>query len=467
MVSIQKVIYGGLLNLPSNIWRTVANPDLAATEQYNLNKYLYGNGPYIQFSGFGIDPSIPDNCTLEQVQLYMRHGERFPGLSGGLGYEAVVNKLQAYNQSIEGPLSFLNDYEWFVPDQALYEYETTPANSKGPYNGQDTGIRAGSSFRSKYNELYDDSKPLPVFSAASQRVWQTSKFFAQGFLGENYTDDNVDINVISENSTQGFNTLTPRWGCLNFDPKDNVTYYSAYPNDFQKRIVERLTESNPGLNLTVSDIPTLFDICGYETSAMGFSQFCSLFTQDEFVEYSYVKDLMFYYYEGPGNVHSKDVGWVQLNASLALLKDDTNENKIWLSFSHDTDLELYHSAIGLFDTIKPMPNTHMVFQDAYHHIDSIPMAARLVTEKFKYEADGESYIRYIVNDAVTPIPGCSDGPGFSCKLSDFEDYVADRFDGFDLEDRCAPNATLPQDLTFYWDYEGNKDYKFVPPRIVA
>lgn len=467
MVSLSKILYGGLLNLPINIFRTVANPDLAATEQYNIARYLYGMGPYIQYSGHGIDPAIPDNCELEQVQLLMRHGERYPGLSAGLGLEELVKRLQNYNQSLVGPLEFLNDYVYFVPDQDLYEYELTPANSNSPYNGFDTGYRAGSAFRAKYGALYNESQVLPVFSAASQRVWQTSQYFTQGFLGVNYTQDRYLINVISENTTQGFNTLTPRWGCLNYDPKENASYYNAFPTDYYDDIVTRLKTGNEGLNLSKADVPNLFTLCGYELSARGYSDFCELFTQDELVRNSYQNDLLFYYYEGPGNPHSKAVGYVQLNASLALLKDDSAENKVWLSFTHDTDLELFHAGLGLFDTENPLPNTHPVFHDTYRHIDSIPMGGRIITEKFKYSGDNQSYVRFIVNDAVTPLDSCNDGPGFSCKLSDFEDYVNDRFSGFDLDDACAPNATLPKDLTFYWDYQNNSNYQFIPPRIVS
>ncbi|EGV62411.1 acid phosphatase [Yamadazyma tenuis] len=466
MVSLSKALFSSLLSLPLDVYRQVANPDLAATSQYNIVKYLSGAGPFLEFSGYGISTDLPDNCTLEQVQLLMRHGERFPGLSAGLGYEAIIDRLQSYNQTIVGPLAFLNDYEWFVPDQGLYEYETTPANSDSPYSGFETAWKAGATFRSKYNSLYNDSQILPVFAGASARVVQTADFFTRGFLGANFTKDYYVYNVISENATQGFNTLTPRWGCTNYNSSANSAFVKEFPTDYLDTIVDRLVDENDGLNLTTADIQSLIQICGYELNAKGASPFCELFTQDEYVTNSYQNDLSFYYSAGPGHNLTKYVGWVQLNASLALLKDDDNEQKIWLSFIHDTDIELFHSALGLFDTIEPLPNDQVRFTDTYHHIDPIPMGARVITEKFSYSNDGESYVRFIINNSVKPIKGCSSGPGFSCKLSDFEEYVEERFGDFDMEDVCAPNPDYPQDLTFYWDWQGNEAYNITAPRIV-
>lgn len=466
MVNIFKSLWSSLLLLPNDVYRQVASPDLAATSQYNLVKYLYGTGPYVELEGYGISTETPDNCTIEQVQLLMRHGERFPGLSVGLSFEELVDRLQSYNQTIVGPLSFLNDYEYFVKDQDLYEYETTPLNSDSPYTGYETALKAGSFFRSKYGELYNSSEPLPVFAGASARVLQTAQFFTQGFLGLDYKPENYIFNVVSENSTQGFNTLTPRWGCTEFNISAYKGYVSKFPTEYYDTIVTRLIDENDGLNLTKNDISNLFQLCGYELSATGKSDFCGLFTHDEYVMNSYQNDLSFYYTSGPGHNMSKYVGWVQLNASLALLKEEQDQ-KIWLSFIHDTDIEIFHSALGLFDTIEPMPNDQPIFVDRYRHIDPIPMGARIITEKFKYANDDQSYVRFIVNNAVRPLPNCNNGPGYSCKLSDFEDYIEERFGDFDIYETCKPNITYPQDLTFYWDWKNNASYNITAPRIVA
>lgn len=41
------------------------------------------------------------------------------------------------------------------------------------------------------------------------------------------------------------------------------------------------------LKLTVSDVSTMQDLCAYETVALGFSSFCGLFTEEEWLGYDY------------------------------------------------------------------------------------------------------------------------------------------------------------------------------------
>jgi hypothetical protein len=48
-----------------------------------------------------------------------------------------------------------------------------------------------------------------------------------------------------------------------------------------------------GVNLTTTDVIAMLQLCSYETDALGYSNFCSLFTQDEFLDYEYYYDLSF------------------------------------------------------------------------------------------------------------------------------------------------------------------------------
>lgn len=461
MVAISKALVPGLY-LATN-YKDVAAPELAARDQYNIVKYLGGAGPYVQFEGFGIDTDVPEQCTVELVQLLMRHGERFPGLPAGKQHEALVEKLQKYNKTFTGPLAFLNEYTYYVKNEDYYELETAPWNTDSPYTGYDTAVKAGSEFRAKYTHLYKENSTLPVFAAASKRVYDTGNFFAQGFLGPAYLDDIVDHVVISEEDFPGLNTLVPRWACKAYNASSNAEAVGKFTKKVNEKIAKRLLKGNEGVNLTALDVPNLFQICAYELSATGYSPFCDIFTQNEFVENSYGYDLLYYYSSGPGGNLTKTVGAVQLNASMALLKEENPKNKVWLTFTHDTDIEIFHSALGLFDISKPMPLDGTHFRETYHHIDAIPMGSRTITEKLKCQ--NETYVRFIVNDAVVPVPNCLDGPGFSCKLKDFEAYVDDRLDGIDIVKDCKVPKDVPHELTFYWDYQSGQ-YNATAERIV-
>ncbi|KAM9923913.1 hypothetical protein OXX80_011380, partial [Metschnikowia pulcherrima] len=96
MVAISKLVNNGLLLVGQQFYRDLATPEQASVESYNVVRYLGGSGPYVQHPGFGISTDIPDKCTLEQVHLMSRHGERFPSSSAGKRFESIMKKVNAY-----------------------------------------------------------------------------------------------------------------------------------------------------------------------------------------------------------------------------------------------------------------------------------------------------------------------------------------------------------------------------------
>lgn len=457
MVSISKLLTGTLLYTPLNWFNEVAEDALSNKNDYNLARHLFGAGPYFDLPGYGISPDLPTNSSIEQVHIFMRHGERYPTNGSGHSYKEVVDELQSYEGKLVGPLGFLNDYEFYIQDMNNLDLLSTPDNVRSPYIGGVTAMKAGAGVRSRYGELYNENNTLPIFTAAQYRCMQTAEYFTKGFLGINYDESKIQLVLLPENVTAGFNVLTPTDACTNFNTSYNKEYINQFPDDYLHTIADRLMEGNPGLNVTTGEVETLFATCAYEFSNTGSSKFCELFTQDEMITFDYTNSLNKYYTQGPGNPLGNALGYLQLNATLALLKEENPTNKIWASFTHDSDLAHFYNAIGLFDIFEPMPNDRVVFKDSYKYSDPVIMGGRLVTEKFSYE--GDSYIRFIVNNAVVPLRACSTGPGFSCKLSDFEGYFNDRFPDFDMTEACGSNTSYPQHLTFYWDYDNNPAYK--------
>lgn len=45
----------------------------------------------------------------------------------------------------------------------------------------------------------------------------------------------------------------------------------------------------------------MLQLCSYETHALGYSTFCTLFSEEDFLAYEYYYDLIFYYNNGPGS----------------------------------------------------------------------------------------------------------------------------------------------------------------------
>ncbi|KAK6465220.1 histidine phosphatase superfamily [Scheffersomyces coipomensis] len=455
MVSISAFINSGLLLVGQSVFRGLASPQQAATEQYNLIKFLGGSAPYIQSPGFGISTDFPETCTIEQVQLLSRHGERYPTVNKGEAFEKIITKLGNTTETYSGSLAFLNSYEYFVTDKSQYALETTPENSEGTYAGSINMSKHGAYFRNRYKSLFDDTQVLSVFTTNSNRVYHSSESFARGFLGNNYSEANVKYSILDESGSLGINSLTPRYGCTSYDKSANSELLKQIDRSYLTNILDRLKEDNPFLTIDEEDVLNLFEFCAYEINVKSESPFCNIFNTEDFNYYAYDNDLDKYYSSGPGNNISEVIGSVYLNASLNLLKDEENSNKIWLSFTHDTDIDQVISALGFFTKDEHLPLDRVDLERVYYHAYLVPQGARYYTEKLKC---GEKfYVRYIINDSVHPIPECQSGPGFSCEFSEYENFINSRIGNINFVEQCQVPADATQSLTFFWDYE-SKNY---------
>lgn len=455
MVSVSKLVNSGIILAGQSVYQDLATPEQASIEQFNIIRHLGGAAPYVQYSpAFGIGLEFPEECSIEQVQLMSRHGERYPTAKKSGKFKKAISKIKEYGKTFKGDLSFLNDYTYFVEDDYWLDRETSSENSQGLYAGTLNAMRHGAYFRSRYNDLFNENETLPIFTSNGERIYVTSEYFARGFLGSDYSKENVDYVILSEDGENGLNSLTPRHGCSTYDKKANEDLVDEFPKTYLKNIVKRWQQDNPGLELKPKYVRHFFEMCAYELNVRGQSPFCDLFTPNDFVWFGYYQDVDSYYSTGAGNNMTKLVGSVVLNASLKLLKETNQTQKIWLSFAHDSDWDIFHSALGLFED-DDLPIDKVDFDNKYKHAAILPQGARVYTEKLK--CNDESYVRYIVNDAVIPIPTCSDGPGFSCKLEDFEDYINDRIGDIDAGKVCDIPSNKSQEITFYWDYQ-KKNY---------
>lgn len=421
--------------------------------QEKLFPYLAGSAPHYSYPmSFGVPKEVPEQCTLKQIQLFARHGERYPTNGTGAKIAATYKKM-ANLTSLNGSLAFLNNgYEFFIPNSENYEELTTWENTLDPINPylgeQDARLHARE-FLDQYSELLENTTSFAMFTSNSKRVHDTAKFFANA-LGDKY---NVSLQVIDENATSGANTLTPINSCTVYNESENAAVYANYSTTYLKNIANRLNSESKGLNLTTTDAYNLFSWCAYEINAKGYSEICEVFLPEELVSFSYYDDLTSYYMDGPGNSRGKTVGAVNFNASVELLKQSESlGQKVWLSFTHDTNIVNYLAAVGLFDDGNKLPVSYIPIKDhVYHKSWMVPQGARVYTQQ--YECSNQTYVRYVVNDVVIPIEKCATGPGLSCEMSDFVDYANSRLSGIDYNSSCNISSTSNQtELTFYWDY---------------
>ncbi|KAJ5613842.1 3-phytase B [Penicillium herquei] len=457
-LSVAAVAAASYSNRPGYVSRIpfAAPYDQSFLEGYSVLKHIGGLGPYSNRMSFGIGRDPPDACTVDQVIMIRRHGERYPQSSDAESVEATLEKL--YGSGIDtwkGDLTFLNWWTYYVDDEGLYGLET----ETGPYNGLLTTYKHGAEYRVRYGHLWDQDpgKKIPMWTSEYERVIQTARKFGEGFFGWNYTDT-VALNVISESEIMGANSLTPE--C----PGDNDTAIcDSLSQDLPafRVAADRLNTQNPGLDLNSTDVFELMFMSVFELNVRGYSDWINAFTLDEWKWFGYTQDLDFYYCAGPGDPYYKAVGSVYANASLTLLNQGPEEAQtIYFNFAHDTNITPILAALGIASPNEDLPLDKIPFPSSYEIGNIMPMGGHLTLERMKCNATAATeegvYVRAVLNEAVVPFNDCQEGPGFSCSLGNYTKMLNKKLPDFAAE--CKINSTVPQYLDFWWNYNTSSAY---------
>ena len=190
------------------------------------------------------------------------------------------------------------------------------------------------------------------------------------------------------------------------------------------------------------------EMCGFETLVRGSSPWCDLFTHDEWYAFEYARDVIHFYRSGPGNKYSRAMGWLWLNATTSLLREGPESAEpFYFSFIHDGDIVPMLASLGLFEDDKDLPITHIWEDRKWKTSQITPMGGRIILERMTCQ--GEQYVRFNVNDGIVPLEACHTGPGRSCPLKDFEDYIKARGNkGGDFRTVCGLAADAAPGPTF-------------------
>ncbi|KAF8212585.1 phosphoglycerate mutase-like protein, partial [Mycena galopus ATCC 62051] len=412
-------------------------------------------------------PQIPANCQLEQVHLVQRHGARYPttGAPPSQFAAALHGLAGTTGVNVSGPLGFLATWEYQLGAEILTPF------------GRSQLFDLGVGFRVKYGELLKGFTEVPVWRTTSQgRMVDSALHFAAGFFGvQSYQQS---YHQLIEIEAPGFNsTLAPYDACPNgnnaiaaFGTTQALKWAAVYLADAETRLQPFIQ----GLPLSPSILVAMQQLCAYETVALGYSSFCDLFTQEEWIGYSYLNDLAFWYSFGPGNpaTSAQGIGYVQELVSrltqTRITDFDTTVNgsivssdvlfpfgqPIYVDATHDTVISSIVTAMNITALAAegPLP-LDRIPQDHVYIINNIaPFASNLVGQVLSCPTPARtanaSYIRWILNDAVLPltgIAGCgtdANGDGL-CPLPAFVAGMQQRIGEVDFAFDCFANYTIP------------------------
>ncbi|GLB03195.1 acid phosphatase pho5 [Aspergillus tubingensis] len=417
----------------------------------NFLKYDGVRGPYVDRISYGISRDPPAQCSVDQVIMVKRHGERYPTSGEGTSIEQALKKV---NDSIAGnysggDLAFLSNWTYFVPSDC-YEAET----STGPYAGLTDAYNHGKAYRQRYGNLYNESTILPLFTADFQRIISTAQNFGQGFLGNDSYATKAALNIISESDSQGADSLTPTCHVQD-DAAQSICGDMPYYLPQFDVAADRLNAQYQGLNLNWTDIYSLILMTAYELNTRSSSPWIDVFTTDEWISFAHLWNVNFYYCAGPGNKYTRALGALYLNATLTLLQQGpSSSGPLFFNFAHDSNITPIITALGIATPTTPLNKTRIPFPpSAWSVQDIVPMGGRLTIERMNCTdsalAPGGIFVRLVLNEAVVPLEDCQSGPGYSCPLDEYAGFVG----GLpSYVSECEVPEDDKQDLEFWWGW---------------
>lgn len=172
-------------------------------------------------------PLIPDGCNIVQLHLLYRHGARYPtsGAAPATFAQKVQNATRAGGFNVTGELSFLADWTYKLGAELLTPF------------GRSQNFNLGVAYRQLYGNLLNNfttSGTIPVFRTESQdRMVKTAENFAAGFFGVPEYLDQVNIEILVENTGVN-NSGAPYEVCPNSNVASRGSIGSTVATKFAK-----------------------------------------------------------------------------------------------------------------------------------------------------------------------------------------------------------------------------------------
>ena len=472
---------------------------------------------------FGVkDIGLPDGCQIEQVHTLQRHAQRFPTgyFDDGINDENFADKLSNFtsangNSTFIGPLAFLNAYRYLLSEDYLTGIGASTEFASGVsfWNRYGRILYNAVPGQLQYNATYHNltARPKPVLRTTSQsRIENSQISWALGFFGPSFYEVSMpslesfgngslfDVVIIPEGGTYN-NSLASYDSCP--APYETVAgeigdyqMFDQYVPLYIKDATARVNQYAPqGFAFNDNDTYAMQSICAYETAYIGMSDFCNLFTEEEWMGFEQTLDIEYQNDYGFGNPSGRAQGLGYLQELLARLTDQyitssnssvnttvTNNPKdfplgqpFYADFSHDDILVSTLTAMSM-DYFHELPDLNAYPPDPDRHFilsRMTPFGARLITEvigcsdenptaqhdhrtyyyptQYGYDASNapHKFIRMRLNNGILPLDTIRGGScaGRTDGMCAIEDFLASQYQAEELANyqfACFANYTL-------------------------
>ncbi|TCD65160.1 hypothetical protein EIP91_003016 [Steccherinum ochraceum] len=448
---------------------------------FNPTEHSGGSSPfYTAPSQAGIPYETPEGCTVDQAAYVVRHGDRYPEPGSLATWQQLFAKFQNSSYLARGPLAFIPS--WVIPMDDV-PHQTLFMDSTGAGDAFALGVR----LRKRYkmtpggaNFTVWASNQQRVVDTAT---YFTRGYMSQGnYLNDTNLNRATVITIVDASSDAPWaDSLTPSNSCPAYQEPMTAggNNSNIFRTTFQNTTANRLNFFLDGLTLNATDVGVMMDLCAWSWEIDGDLDFCRAFEADEWRDYEYAADLSYYYGNGAGNPVAASMGWPWVKAITDLFQVGPGKTvangtltppPLIMTFTHDTNIIPIIAALGVWnssvtlpgqpETIYPLPIKHRVEDPArqFHSSYVVTFLGNLALERMTCVVNGptlqeqklvgnfhqanvvggkfnltltgnmsqpmnQTFVRLRMNDAPVPMPNCTSGPGQTCPLDQFVQFI--------------------------------------------
>ncbi|XP_069125102.1 multiple inositol polyphosphate phosphatase 1-like [Argopecten irradians] len=393
------------------------------------------------------------SCLSFHVSALIRHGIRYPGLKWIKRMDAVYEKLTKSAVGLSQKSEFIKN--WSNPFPHDKEHSLAPL-------GQSELFALGKRFGQRYKSLFEEeTDKIEYFISSKSRTADSRRAFHEGFSKILSADDDEfgDQAPVLDDKILRFHSR-----CKKFvdQIENNDTALGEYfkfkngpeMNQVYNDVIKRIVHDDDLLN--ADDVITIHQICAFELSFFGKSDWCQYFEQRDMEVIDYFNDLKHYWQKAYGYKLSSDMScplvrhiFQQIDIALHDFEDGEDFTLGTFRFAHAETLAPVYAALGLYKDPEPLRANNFEKQTTRQFRSSkiLPFAANLVFVLYECEPDVDMedfeesdeeniYVKMFVNEEAVIIPACGE---ILCKYSDVRKYYFKHVDRCDFEKVCEIN----------------------------
>ncbi|XP_069691309.1 multiple inositol polyphosphate phosphatase 1-like [Periplaneta americana] len=397
------------------------------TEAQDQHCYANQTDPYVMFSTYtpyelvhetSTNPVFVPQCQPLQFWIMSRHGTRYTdtsGINNMWSLTSVRDNILSNHEAKRGTLctADLENLRKWTP-QAVFTLSDDLA-FQGFQDLQNMAQRFKSRFPTLLNQSYSSDK-FEVRFTNTQRTTLSAFSFVTGIFGSTY---NVQLpQPISKDSLIRPSSYCTKWiNEVKNNPNSTVEMYAFEDGpeiqDLIKTVTDRLGFETP---ISMSDATHMYAACRFEKAwnVAKVSPWCAVFTDEDLTKLEYKEDLKYYYTKGFGNDMNKDVGCPPAKDFLlrfSALESGEQQPAGVFYFSHDTDLMLLFSSLGIGE--DDVPITHSNYEESrnrqWRTSLLTPFAGNFAVVFFKCDGDEPYKVQFYLREKLLDMEGCDQG----------------------------------------------------------